>query len=121
MRPEFQTLISPSVQADESTSGNSSDSSDSEVSEDLSEEDPSELEDESIPRNNYAQFRACMHRMIELCDQQEARGNTNFTRRVIASNVRNQTLVEEIERRINSRTMPRTWTPNNHPATMYYQ
>ena len=121
LRPEFQTLISPSVQADESTSGKSSDSSDSEVSEDLSEEDPSELEDESIPRNNYAQFRACMHRMIELCDQQEARGNTNFIRRVIESNVRNQTLVEEIERRINSRTMPRTWTPNNHPATMYYQ
>lgn len=40
---------------------------------------------------------------------------------IIAANGMNQTLVKEIQRRKNQRTMPMTWAQNKHPGTMYYR
>jgi hypothetical protein len=53
--------------------------------------------------------------------EQKVIGNTKFMEKFIAANRMNQTLVEEIHKLKNRRTMPRTWTANKHPATMYYR
>ena len=82
----------------------------------------SDAEIDEVPTaNDRATFRAMMQRALEIFDEQEACGNMKFVEKFMSSNASNGTLVEEIQRLKNQHTMPHTWAPNRHPATMYYQ
>ncbi|KAA8641707.1 uncharacterized protein ATNIH1004_011843 [Aspergillus tanneri] len=56
-----------------------------------------------------AEFREVMQNAMNLFEDQVAKGNEKFVERFIASNQMNRILVEEVKRRRNMRSMPRTW------------
>ncbi|THC98128.1 hypothetical protein EYZ11_002416 [Aspergillus tanneri] len=68
-----------------------------------------------------AEFREVMQNAMNLFEDQVAKGNEKFVERFIASNQMNRILVEEVKRRRNMRSMPRTWGRCKHPATMYFK
>jgi hypothetical protein len=80
-----------------------------------------EMEDEPALEIDVGGFVSMMQSAMDIFHEQKAMGNMKFVETFIAANAMNQTLVEEIQKRKNQRTMPMTWTRNKHPATMYYR
>lgn len=79
------------------------------------------MEDEPPVEVDVEGFISMMQSAMDIFHEQKDVGNMKFLEIFIATNAMNQTLVEEIRRRKNQRTMPMTWTPNKRPATMYYR
>lgn len=79
------------------------------------------MEDEPPVEVDVEGFISMMQSAMDIFHEQKDVGNMKFLEIFIATNAMNRTLVEEIRRRKNQRTMPMTWTPNKHPATMYYR
>ena len=59
--------------------------------------------------------------VVEIAQEQLDKGNSKFLEKFLDNNVSNIPLAEELTRVRAQRTMPRTWAPNKHPATMYYK
>ena len=97
---------------------------DDSVSDSSSESEPygddDESEQEVVPME--AQVAECIKTMqdaMELLQEQAAKGNEKFVERFISSNKPNYTLLAEVKKRRNKRTMTTTWGKSQHPATMY--
>lgn len=122
LRPEFQASFSNFSEDNGEVSAFEFDSDDTETVEDsedayLIAEGDDDDESEAI---NFANTKAMMLEAIELCEQQNALGNTKFVRHFCMKNASNQTLVEEIRHINNQHTMPKTWGPYKHPSSMYH-
>ncbi|KAI1005386.1 hypothetical protein K3495_g2836 [Podosphaera aphanis] len=122
LRPEFQASFSDFSEDNGEVSAFEFDSDETETVEDsedayLIAEDDDDDESEAI---NLANTKAMMLEAIELCEQQNALGNTKFVRHFCMKNASNQTLVEEIRHINNQHTMPKTWGPYKHPSSMYH-
>jgi hypothetical protein len=68
-----------------------------------------------------SKFKSMMQSVMELFDEQYEKGNILFTERFMAAHESDRTLLEEVNRRRNMRTMPPTWGKHKHPLTMYYK
>ena len=58
---------------------------------------------------------------VEIAQEQLNKGNSEFLKKFLDNNVSNILLAEELTRVRAQRTMPRAWTSNKYPATMYYK
>ncbi len=121
-----QLIIRPEYRKSETTTDLDHTNSDSESVLDpevLEEDKLVTMEDEAAEEVDVEPFLSSMQSAIDLCREQMAKGNVKFVEAFMAANGMNQiqTLVEEIQRRKNQRTMPKTWSRNKHPATMYYR
>lgn len=79
------------------------------------------MEDEPTEEIDVDGFLFKMQSAMDICREQNAMRNIKFVKMFMASNMMNETLVEEIQKVKSRRTMPMTWTRNKHPATMYYR
>ena len=122
LRPEFAPRVELDFQnlqednAEEIVDDSVSDSS----SESERDGDDDESEQEVVPME--AQVAECIKTMqdaMELLQEQAAKGNEKFVERFISSNKANYTLLAEVKKRRNKRTMTTTWGKSQHPATMY--
>ena len=126
--PEFQ--VSGVAGQDQGPDVELESGTESEASEDSEIEMPSQggstqhFEDQSDDEQNSGPdvkgFFSTMRSALEIAEEQHEKGNTAFVDRFIASNVPNLTLVEEVDRKRNRRTINPTWGRYRHPATMYY-
>lgn len=74
--------------------------------------------------DTYSELQASMSKVkfaVEIAQEQLEKGNSEFLKKFLDKNVSNILLAEELTIVRAQRTMPRTWTPNKHPATMYYK
>ncbi|KAK9237919.1 hypothetical protein V1525DRAFT_432242 [Lipomyces kononenkoae] len=71
--------------------------------------------------NDFNDFASDMHFAMDLFQEQRGKGNDKFAEKFMAANASIRTLVQEVRTLQNQRTMPRTWAPWKHPATMYYK
>ncbi|KAI1007157.1 hypothetical protein K3495_g1059 [Podosphaera aphanis] len=121
LRPEFQASFSNLSEDNGEVSAFEFDSDETETVEDsengylIAEDDDDESE-----AINFANIKAMMLEAIDICEQQNALGNTKFVRHFCMKNASNQTLVEEIRHINNQHTMPKTWGPYKHPSSMYH-
>ena len=75
-------------------------------------EDRDDIDDdqEAVPLEvQVAEFRKMMQDVMELFEDQVAKGNEKFAERFIASHQMNRTLMDEVGHQRNMRSMPRTW------------
>ncbi|KID82058.1 hypothetical protein MGU_10628 [Metarhizium guizhouense ARSEF 977] len=89
-----------------------------------SDEDRDGIDDdqEAVPLEvQVTEFRKMMQDVMELFEDQVAKGNEKFAERFIASHQMNRTLMDEVSHQRNMRSMPRTWGRYRHPATMYFK
>jgi hypothetical protein len=70
--------------------------------------------------NDFDGFNSDMQLAMEIFQEQREKGNDKFAERFMVANASNRTLVQEVRTLQNQRTLPRTWAPWRHPATMYY-
>ncbi|KAI0997183.1 hypothetical protein K3495_g11002 [Podosphaera aphanis] len=122
LRPEFQASFSNFSEDNGEVSAFEFDSDETETVEDsedayLIAEDDDNDESEAI---NLANTKAMMLEAIEICEQQNALGNTKFERHFCMKNACNQTLVEEIRHINNQQTMAKNWGAYKHPSSMYH-
>jgi hypothetical protein len=123
LHPEYRTS---EITTDHNSSSYSSSDSDSESDLDpdaLEEDKLVTIEDEPAEEVDLEGFLSSMQSAIDICRGQKAKGNVKFVEAFMAAKGMNQIpkLVEEIRKLENKRTMPLTWTRNEHPATMYYR
>lgn len=119
LRPEYREIETVKELGADSDSVSDSDSDiDSEASQ---EDQLTAIDDETPATIDVEGFVSMMGSVMDIFHEQSSIGNVKFIETLIAANAMNQTLVEEIQRRKNKRTMPMTWTHNKHPATMYYR
>lgn len=115
LRPEYKNFGT-------ATDMNADSDSESDIDPEALEEDRLAVMDDETPAAiDVEGFVSVMQSAMDIFQEQRAMGNLKFVEIFIAANARNRTLVEEIQRRKNQRTMPMTWTQNKHPATMYYR
>lgn len=65
-------------------------------------------------------FEHGMQRLADIFKDQRSKGHNAYLQKFIEANKSNILLLEEIDQMSAQRTMPRTWEPRRHPATMYY-
>lgn len=116
-------VLRPEYRKTETVTHSDADSdSESDIDLEDSQEDQLTAIDDEVPAEiDVEGFISMMQSAMGIFHEQKAMGNKKFLERFIAANGMNQTLVEEIQRRKNQRTMPMTWAQNKHPATMYYR
>jgi hypothetical protein len=120
LRQESQNTVLGDINATDSMIDPES-NSESEGDSEALEEDIGPDED-SEPMDARADgFITMMQSVVDLFQEQRAKGNDKFLDKVIAANESNRTLLTEIEQLRTKRTMPMTWGPRRHPATMYYK
>lgn len=67
------------------------------------------LEEKTQPTYNYSEIYTNMRHAMEICDEQQARGDIRFVELCIESNASNQTLVEEVQQLYSRQNVPLTW------------
>ncbi|KAI0996088.1 hypothetical protein K3495_g12092 [Podosphaera aphanis] len=120
LRPEFQASFSNSSEDNGEVSAFEFDSDETETVEDSEDAYLIAEDDDDDEATNCANTKAMMLEAIEICEQQNALGNTKFVKHSCMKNASNQTLVEEIQHINNQHTMPKTWGPYKHPSSMYH-
>ena len=121
LRPQYLRIADPVLQDSEQESGDESDTMEyrlRDMEEDSEEPDESEVE---TPEAIGTRIKSTLASVKDLVNEQVGIGNIKFLQKVEEANSKNVTLVDEIEHRKNQRTMPKTWIPNRHAATIYYK
>ena len=119
--PQYLCIANPVLQDSEQESGEESDTMEyrlRDMEEDSEEPDESEVE---TPEAIGTRIKSTLASEKDLVNEQVGIGNIKFLQKVEEANSKNVTLVDEIEHRKNQRTMPKTWIPNRHAATIYYK
>ena len=88
------------------------------MGEDSEEQDES---DDETPKAAATRIKSTLDAVKDLVDEQAEIGYAKFLKKVEQANSKNRTFINEIEHRKSQRTMPMTWIPNSHAATMYYK
>ena len=76
-----------------------------------------EADNSPDPQDSLAIIRSA----LDIAEDQLRKGNREFVERFIASNAANRTLVGEVNKKRNRRSMSQTWVKYNHPASMYWK
>lgn len=121
LRPQYLRLSTPVLRESDQDSGAESYTTEyglRDMEEDSEEQ--GESEDET-PKAAATRIKSTLDAVKDLVDEQAEIGNTKFLKKVEQANSKNRTLIDEIVHRKGQRTMPKTWIPNSHPATMYYK
>jgi hypothetical protein len=123
IRPEYRRLEITEADADFDPGSDASSDSESDIDPGALEEDKLvTVEDEPTEEVDVDAALSKIQFAMNTCLEQNARGNTKFVKAFLATKGLDQIqmLAEEIQTLQNKRTMPITWSPYKHPATMYY-
>ena len=77
-------------------------------------------EDEVDNLEDLQDFLGTLRSAMDIAQEQGQKGNRAFADRFMSSLASAKTLVEEVKRKRNRRSMNPTWGRYKHPATMYY-
>lgn len=125
LRPEYAlhfASINEVAEGSENMDGGTGEDTDSDSGDELVVEDQASSADDDVESGvDVEGFLGTLKSLTEIVTEQAAMGNTKFLQKTMEAHRGSMTLVEEVNRLRNRRTMASTWALNKHPATMYYR